>query len=343
MCASVEYIVRLEGRQKTLASPEPHAAREFRNPDLAWLLHRQIFVRRIDVLQLEYMVMGQYSGGFRRIPSVLFEHDVYFQSIARRLPHIATLGDKTIAAWEYLRSLRYELRLLTRPDRIQVCSPDNRKYIESFLPGLKGRIDDSFRAGIDTSLYEFRAGEREPLTMLFLGGFRHLPNLDALIWFVRGVLPLVRAEEPKARLIVVGSDPPSRHVLPEGGSIDLVGFVEDVREPLSRYAIFICPILAGSGVRVKLLEAFAAGIPVVSTRVGAEGLADKDGDLCALADTPDDFAKRILDLFRDPAKAAAMAERARTEVVTHRDIRRMTENMVASYRRQVQERRADPA
>ena len=65
--------------------------------------------------------------------------------------------------------------------------------------------------------------------------------------------------------------------------LEMLGFVEDVREPLARYAVFVCPILSGSGVRVKLLEAFAAGIPVVSTTVGAEGLARKDGEFCALA------------------------------------------------------------
>ena len=81
------------------------------------------------------------------------------------------------------------------------------------------------------------------------------------------------AAEPRARLLVIGSDPPPRHSLPEAQAIDLIGFVDDVREPLSRYSVFVCPILSGSGVRVKLLEAFAAGIPVVSTRIGAEGLA----------------------------------------------------------------------
>ena len=75
----------------------------------------------------------------------------------------------------------------------------------------------------------------------------------------------------------------------------------------ARYAVFVCPILSGSGVRVKLLEAFAAGIPVVSTPVGAEGLAEKDGEFCALADDPAGFAERVLRLFEDPEAAAAMA------------------------------------
>ena len=153
------------------------------------------------------------------------------------------------------------------------------------------------------------------------------------------VLPRIRAREPRARLIVIGSDPPPRHSLPEADAIDLVGFVEDVREPLARYSVFVCPILSGSGVRVKLLEAFAAGIPVVSTRLGAEGLASTDGDVCALADDPDSFAQRVLDLLEDPEKAAGIARRARAEVVAKRDMRGMTEKLVDCYEAEVRRMR----
>ncbi len=112
------------------------------------------------MLQLEYTVLGQYAGQFARIPSILFEHDVYFQSIARRLPFMQGALEKLNARWEYLRSFRYELRLLPKADRIQVCSEDNAQYLESFLPELKGRIDSGYRAGIDTSLYQFQPGGR---------------------------------------------------------------------------------------------------------------------------------------------------------------------------------------
>ncbi|HVP00587.1 MAG TPA: glycosyltransferase [Bryobacteraceae bacterium] len=342
ICASTEYIVRMEGRQKAFGSTEPHAVREFRNADLAWLIHRQIYTRKIDVLQLEYTVLGQYAGRFRRIPSILFEHDVYFQSIARRLPFINNMLEKLQARWEYLRALHYELKMLPAPDRIQVCSRDNKKYIASFLPALEDRIDDGYRAGIDTSLYDFSPRNREPFTLLFLGSFRHLPNQEALTWFLCDVFPKVRAAEPRARLIVIGSDPPPRHSLPEAEAIDLIGFVDDVHEPLKRYALFVCPILSGSGVRVKLLEAFAAGIPVVSTRLGAEGLADNDGDLCALADDASSFADHIVRLVRDPEAAAQMAERARANVVATRDMRAMTERLVECYRAEINRMRDLP-
>jgi len=338
ICASTEYIVRLTGRQKAFGSSEPHAVREFRNADLAWLIHRQIYRHQIDVLQLDYAVMGQYAGEYSRIPSILFEHDVYFQSIARSMPYMSGV-EKLKAQWEYLRALRFELRLLPHLDRIQVCSRDNADYLVAFLPALKDRIDDGYRAGIDTSAYEFRATGREPLTLLFLGSFRHLPNREALDWFVGRVFPTVRAKEPRVRLIVIGSDPPPRHSLPEDASIELAGFVKDVREPLARYAIFVCPILSGSGVRVKLLEAFAAGIPVVSTRLGAEGLAAVDGEVCALADEPEAFAQKILDLLQNPARAEEMTRRARAEVTSKRDMRVMTEKLVESYRAEVRRMR----
>jgi GT2 family glycosyltransferase/glycosyltransferase involved in cell wall biosynthesis len=335
ICRSTEYIVRMEGRQKALGSMEPHAVREFRNRDLQWLIHRQILTQSIDVLQLEYTVLAQYAGQFRKMPSILFEHDVYFQSIARRLPFMTRGIDKVNAGWEYLRSLRYELRQIPKADRVQVCSRDNAEYLTSFLPQLKGRIDDGYRAGIDTALYDCRIHGREPFTMLFLGSFRHLPNQEALNWFVHKVFPKVQAAEPRARLVVIGSDPPPRHSLPADENIDLIGFVEDVREPLSRYAVFLCPILSGSGVRVKLLEAFAAGIPVVSTRLGAEGLASQDGAVCALADDPDEFARKTLDLLEDTNAAEALALRAREQVVEQRDMRGMTERLLECYKAEV--------
>jgi glycosyltransferase involved in cell wall biosynthesis len=335
MCASTDYLLRSDHKQKALASMEPHAFREFRSADFTWLIHRVIYTHEIDVLQLEYTVLGQYAGHFRHIPSILFEHDVYFQSIARRLPFFKNPFEKLQARWEYLRALRYELRMLPRMDRVQVCSRDNGEYLESFLPELRGRIDDGYRAGIDTSLYTFNTNGRMPLTILFLGSFRHLPNQEALQWFVGSVLPLILKEEPTARFVVVGSEPPPRHSLHPAESIDLIGFVDDIREPLARYAVFVCPILSGSGVRVKLLEAFAAGIPVVSTRLGAEGLAEKDGDVCALADDPQNFARHVIDLLRDPEKASAMATRAREEVTAKHDIRSMTERLVECYRTEV--------
>jgi glycosyltransferase involved in cell wall biosynthesis len=314
--------------------------REFHNEELEWLIHRQIYLRQIDVVQLEYTVLAQYGCDFRHIAVALFEHDIYFQSIGRGLGHMPGLTAELKARGEYLRALRYELRTLPGFDQVQVCTAANREYLLGFLPRLAPRVATGLRAGIDVSRYRFRAEGREPFTMLFVGSFRHDPNRAALDWFVHQVLPLIAAREPRARLAIVGSDPPPAHTYADyAANLEMLGAVADIREPLERFAIFVCPVLSGSGVRVKLLEAFAAGIPVVSTAVGAEGLAAEDGRFCALADSPEAFAARVIELFADPAEAAAMAARARAEVEANWAMDVLTRNLVDGYRRLVRQKR----
>jgi glycosyltransferase involved in cell wall biosynthesis len=101
--------------------------------------------------------------------------------------------------------------------------------------------------------------------------------------------------------------------------------------PLAEHAVFVCPILSGSGIRVKLMESFACGIPVVSTRLGAEGLAESDGEFCRLADSPEAFAQAVVDLFANPNEAEAMARRARHEIETNWDMPTRTARLVQAY------------
>lgn len=334
-CASAEFIARERSWQhRGRLSLAPHAVREFASPDLEWLIHRQLYLNRADVLQLEYTVLGQYGGDFECMATALFEHDVYFQSLARAIGYMPGWLSRRKAGIEYLRALRFELRTLPGFDRVQVCTTENREYLAGYLPESRERIESGLRAGIRTSRYCFRLDGREPDTMLFIGNFRHTPNKIAVEWFLARVLPLVLDGRPSARLVVAGSDPPLRHT-----GVEWLGVVEDVRAELARRAVFVCPILNGSGVRVKLLEAFASGIPVVSTTVGAEGLARNDGEFCALADEPGDFARAILDLFRDPGKGKAMAARARAEVEAHWDMPVITRRLEASYQAALAEKR----
>lgn len=285
--------------------------------------------------------MAQYGPDFQRIVVSLFEHDVYFQSIGSRLASITKPVQKSKAAFEYLRALRYELDVLNRMDLVQTCTVENRDYLLSYLPELNGRVSADLRAGIDVASYTFKEENREPSTVLFLGSFRHTPNVEALNWFLKHVMPLLVALHPGVRLIVAGSDPPPAYTLPyQGPEIEMLGFVPDVREPLNRYSVFVCPILSGSGVRVKLLEAFSSGIPAVSTSLGAEGLSTVDGEICAIADEPQTFASAIARLLKDPVEARQLARRARHYVTEHRDIRSMTERLVSVYQ-QARRRNAD--
>jgi GT2 family glycosyltransferase len=338
-CKTAEYLVRLEGRPKGFGSLTPFAVREFANEDLRWAIHRTLLLHKVDVVQLDYTNMGQYAEEYRQIANVLFEHDVYFQSIGRALAKDGAWMRRPSAAYEYLRALRYELKLLPQMDRIQMCSQANEDFLLEFAPELKSKMQTGLRAGINTSRYVFNPDQREADTLLFLGSFRHIPNREAVEWFTRDVWPLIVAARPETRLVIIGSDPPPRHSLPDVGHVEMVGFVDDVRDALARYAVFICPILTGSGVRVKLLEAYAAGIPVVSTVIGAEGLSKFDGDTCALADDPSEFAAKTVELLKDPGRAADLARKARARVMAEWDMATITRKLAESYREVIAEKR----
>jgi len=179
--------------------------------------------------------------------------------------------------------------------------------------------------------------------MLFIGGFQHAPNLVALEWFARFVLPPIVGQLPGARLLVAGADPPPRHVFADpANAVDLLGFVDDIQPLLSSCALFVCPIRSGSGVRVKLLEAFASGIPAISTTLGAEGLARTDGKFCALADDADCFSRKAIQLLEDSELASRMACRARKEVAENWDTAVITERLVDKYREIIQGKRTVP-
>jgi O-antigen biosynthesis protein len=340
ICASVHMQLRRHNPAKDLASLLPHAVREFADEDFAWLLHRTAYQEKIDVIQLEYTQFAQYAGSYRHIPCFLFEHDIYFQSVARQLAKPLKWETRCHYFFEYLRALRYELVTLPKMTRVQTCSEANTQALTDFKPALRSKIDSGLRAGIQTRRYRFVTVPREPLTMLFVGSFRHGPNVEALKWLVAEVLPRITAVEPGARLMIVGSDPPpGMSFLTQHSGVTFTGYVEDIREPLERYAVFVCPILTGSGVRVKLLEAFAAGIPSVSTSIGVEGLSVISGDVCEIADAPADFALAVLRLLRNEDYAAALARRARRMVENEKDGAVITAKLEQMYRREVTARR----
>ncbi len=333
ICKSVKFLVRrgiLLDDQWTLT---PNAFREFESRELLWSIHRAIYREKIDVVQLEYTVLAQYFCNFRHIPCILFEHDISVQSLRSQIKASGWKGNLLL---EWIRMRIHEPRLLKHFARVQVCSEANARYLASLVPQLRGRIDSDLRAGINLAGYRFLPEGREPESILFLGSFRHLPNLEGLRWFTTEIFPRILAQRPDAILYVAGSDPPAGvTLLNNHANIRFLGAVPDVRSVLERYRVFVCPILSGSGVRVKLLEAFASGIPAVSTYLGAEGLTSTTGEICELADDKQQFADSVVRLLSDSNYGKDLATRARTMVQQHRNVREMTRRLEQTYRHEV--------
>ena len=312
-CASAEIVLFDPGRHRGAPFAWPQAAQVYWDPELHWKIHRTILLKRIDVVQLEYSQLASYGEIFRQVVCCIFEHDLHFQAVQRSVVAGGWIGSLR-RLYEYLRALRFELKALAKFDAVQVCSPEQRVVLRGML-GENPPVTDNLRTAIDVDSYPFHVSDREPDTILFVGNFRHPPNIEGLNFLLEQVLPAVRKRRANARLVVAGAEAPAtlRASLERGGA-EYLGAVDEIRAVLGRYAVLAAPILRGSGVRVKLLEAFACGIPVVSTSRGAEGLCDKDTGIAEIEDRPADFAAAIVRLLEASTRAGAQARDARRAV-----------------------------
>jgi glycosyltransferase involved in cell wall biosynthesis len=137
-------------------------------------------------------------------------------------------------------------------------------------------------------------------TIIFTGAMSFSPNITAVLHFFHHILPLIRRERPGVRLVIAGRDPsPEIAALANDPFVTVTGFVEDMRPWLARSSIMICPMLTGSGIKNKVLEALAMAKPIVSTTLGIEALEVMSGRELLVADTPADFAAATLALLRD--------------------------------------------
>src|ERR1039457_3553775 len=165
--------------------------------------------------------------------------------------------------------------------------------------GLKSDLGD-FRYFIIPNIHEIVISNSQPQknTLIFVGGFSHDPNVDAMLYFCNQVLPLVR-ENADVKLIIVGSNPPEQVQALQNDHVTVTGYVESTTPYLHDSYISVAPLRFGAGMKGKIGEAMAHGLPLVTTSVGAQGMGLKHGDNILIADSEQDFAEAILHLLKD--------------------------------------------
>ncbi len=300
----------------------------------------------IDVVQLEYTELGQLASAVPDgVPVILTEHDIAFRQHQRR--HALKFGDRFPESKNFgatrgdlLRLLRYELRGCAAADQVHTMSEEDGRFLSRFLPSLPERAW-VVPNGVDTEHYADGGGPRRDV--LYVGNYQNLPNVDALEYFVEDIWPLVRLRCPGVGLSVVGANADDRVRRWHGrNGVTVVGPVPDLRDAYHRHRVMVAPIRAGSGTRLKILEAFAAGIPVVSTALGAEGIAYEDDVHCLIRDQPAAFADAVARMLEDDALCDRIAAAARALAVERYDWRPVTATLVRSYHALLAERGEPP-
>jgi glycosyltransferase involved in cell wall biosynthesis len=233
--------------------------------------------------------------------------------------------------WQRLR--RYEAQVCRAADQVLAVSDVDAAMLQELVPGLDVTVVPN---GVDTLTYRPEFTGLEPRmpekALVFTGTMDFRPNVDAVLWFARQVLPRVRTEMPGVRFFVVGQRPHRRlDSLQSDPAITLTGWVRDPRPYIAQAAVYVAPLRIGGGTRLKLLEAMAMGKPVVATSLGAEGYPVTDGRELLLADTPEDFATTVLGLLRAPERRAQLGQAGRRFVEQQYDWRAIVPRLEAVY------------
>lgn len=221
---------------------------------------------------------------------------------------------------QYRRMLRYEGRTLKRFDGVLAVSDADRDTFDRIYPGAIREPAHVVPTGVDTEFFKPMSSPAGSRRLVFTGSMDWLPNEDAMVFFCRDVLPLVRSEEPDVTLSIVGRAPtPTVLKLGEQRGVHVTGRVDDVRPYISNAAVYIVPLRIGGGTRLKIFEAMSMGKAVVSTTVGAEGLPVTNGEHVLLADDPRMFARDVVCLLREDGRRRQLERVARALVVERYD------------------------
>ncbi len=186
--------------------------------------------------------------------------------------------------------------------------------------------------GVDHAYFSPSDSTVDPDTIVFSGKMSYFANVAAVNYFYNSILPLIRRVRPGVRFLVVGADPPpSIKKLANDPFVAVTGYVEDIRPYIARSAVAVCPVTVGVGIQNKVLEAMSMGKPVVATSRACSAIAVTDGKNVIVADDPEEFAARILDLLASPNMRQEIGDNAAEYVRQHHDWDTISNNLENIY------------
>jgi len=290
-----------------------------------------------DVVHVDHLQMAQYVTSLSKdIPRVLDEHNAENVIFRRRYQNETNWLKRAYLYFEWRKILSYESKTCSRFDACLTVSETDRDHLRSICGDLPFAVVPN---GVDTEHFS-PAPIVDGSKLLYIGNMGWYPNEDAVCYFCERILPHIRQEIPEVELTIVGGDPTPRvRQLARGGRIKVTGFVEDTRQYLAQTTIAIIPLRVGSGTRLKILEALATGLPVVSTSIGCEGLDLTPEKDIVIADAPREFARRTVDLLRSRGLRLALSQNGRQKVEKKYSWRQIVADLELTYERIVSRRR----
>lgn len=308
-----------------LMSALPYSVSKYYSKEMAKAIAAMQAAKNYDLAHFDHIHMAHYQNYFQGLPCLVDEHNVEYK-ILERCAHVEKTFIKKILFGDQARKMaRFEARKIAGFSACTAVSDEDGRILKHLTRGAKPVY--TLPNGVDTEFFQppghQAARPPEEDAVVFTGSMDWLPNDDAVVFFCREVLPLIWEQNAGVKFYIVGKSPSAavRELAQKDPRIIVTGRVDDVRTYIQRAKIFAAPIRIGGGTRLKILEAMSMRKAVVSTTVGAEGIAcTKDVDI-VLEDTPRAFADEVIVLLKDQQARETLGTAARELVLEKYDWR----------------------
>jgi polysaccharide biosynthesis protein PslH len=293
-------------------SRDPVDLWKWRVPAVRQAAHALIDAGQVDVCVADFLFAVNNVPLRGRTPVVLFEHNVEYL-IWKRLCDLETVPwRRALLDIEWRKLQAREAAACRDADMTIAVSEDDCRRLAALAPGAN---IDWMPTGVDIDYFSPAPHAERPAHLVFSGSMDWHPNEDAVRYFIADILPLVRAAIPNVTFSVVGRNPSAElRAIAGANNVEVTGTLDDIRPAMAEAAVCVVPLRAGSGTRLKIFEALAMGKAVVSTTLGAEGLAMESGRQFVAADGSQPFADAVMALLRDDARRRRIATAGRALV-----------------------------
>ena len=331
---------RAIGAARTLLHRRPYTQLRKELPELYTLLDRLQKEEKFDVMyvdQSHVMGYGSYMKKRYGLPYLFRSHNVEHE-IWRR--HTDRNRNPLMGAWlesQCRKWKKFEVEEMAEADVCGAITDRDAGTIRSLVPGLHV---ETVPAAVDLERFSYvDPEERESDSLILLGGMGWAPNRDAAIWFANDILPLVLRDHPSAVCHLIGSSPPLNELPAPSDSFRIEGYVDDILPFYRSVALGIIPLRVGGGMRVKMVEMMASGLPVISSPIGAEGNLAQPGDHYVSAGSAEEIAAGIVRLLKNPKERAELARNARKFVEQTYGVEEIGRQFEGLLRRAIEHRR----
>jgi glycosyltransferase involved in cell wall biosynthesis len=321
-----------------ISVPMPYNAERFISPAVAEQLLRLLEAEQFDIVQFEGAFVAWYAAyvqqrlgaGLHRPPTVLRAHNLEY----RIWETLAQGENNPLKKWYFKhlagRMKAFEKWALHRVDAVAAITEEDKERLKELgCPATIALVP----AAVEMASFQPDPAVRpQPRTVFMIGSLNWMPNLEGLDWLLREVWPVIHAELPDLELHVAGTAPPPHLLAPRTDNVFIHGFVESAADFMRRYDLMLVPLLSGGGMRIKIIEGMALGKTILSTSLGAEGIAVRDGHDIVLRDEATAWQAALRDYYygRLPATIGEAAAATAADVY---DNRRVTERFEGLYAR----------